>query len=159
MTAKPAPFSKAVRAAALDCLDGGEHRLLIFAGPAAWRVAKDYVLGGKPTDVCASRRDGHVLVLPPDETMAAAQYRWPVERRAVVVIDTGVGLRQLEPLVDALVRDRACSCWHYRVTPDCDATDVGCALQGLHNGYPLIPIAHWHDVWAYHDTAAIAAAG
>lgn len=160
---RPAPYAKAVRECALDCLDSGlpqvldhvaalypapaaadikvgaQHRLLIFVGPTAWAAAKWYLDRGAP----AERRAGYVLVLPPDETLTAPQMRWPVERRAVVLVDTGAGLRQLEPLVDALRRDGAIACWWYEVQRDFAADDLEWGLQRLHAGDPVAPMVPW----------------
>lgn len=163
---KPAPYSKAIRDAALDCLDSGivrtldrvadlyaapapaliqvgeQHRLLLFVGPRAWDALKWYTSRGAP----AERRAGYCLVLPPDETTGAAQYRWPVARRAVVLVDTGAGLHALEPLVDALRRDRAGACWHYTVDREFGADDLDFCLQRLHAGDPVVPMVPWeHD--------------
>jgi hypothetical protein len=154
MSLRSPPYAKAVRTIAQDCLDGGHHRLLIFAGPQAWAAAKAYLTNGKSED----RREGHTLVLPPDETLAAAQYAWPVAQRSVVIADTGARDRQMEPLVDALVRDRARSAWHYVIGPGYSAKRVDFALESLHLGYPLIPLAYWDDLAGYERAASLAAA-
>lgn len=145
MTARPAPFSKAIKAHGLDCLDGGRHRLLIFTGPRAWEAGKWYIGRGTPSE----RREGYVLVLPPDDTLAAVQMRWPVQRRAVLIVDTGAGLHRLEPLIDALRRDGACSCMRYDLAAeraaDFGGEDLDFALHRMHCGDAVAPMLAWGE--------------
>lgn len=158
---RPAPYAKAVRDAALDCLGSGvprvlehvvipgtapagikvgeRHRLLIFVGPTAWKAAKWFVDRGATCE----HRAGFVLVLPPDDTLHPGQYQWPVDRRSVVLVDTGAGLHALEPMVDVLRRDRARECFHYVVDRDFPADDLDWCLQRLHAGDPVAPMAAW----------------
>jgi hypothetical protein len=131
---KLAPYGKAVRDAALDCLDTG-HRLMIFAGPDAWDVAKWYVGRGEPPE----HRDGYCMVLPPDQTAQAAHMAWPVRGRHVVVVDTGIGYRGLEPLAAALLRDQAASCWIWDLPRGMPGPDLDFTLSCLHWGHPVAP--------------------
>jgi hypothetical protein len=79
-------------------------RVFIFAGPASWDWAR-WWRDDRNVGVVPEARFRYTLCLPPDMTDNAACYRWPVEGRRVLIIDTGAGVEALQPLIAALQRD------------------------------------------------------
>lgn len=99
------PYGRNVVAAPPGYWDRGT-RVVIFAGPEAWAWARAFLEPDPDTILRARQR--YTLVLPPEALEHAGVYRWPVEGRAVLVIDTGAGEQALQPLISALQRD-ACA--------------------------------------------------
>jgi hypothetical protein len=79
-------------------------RVFVFAGPASWDWAR-WWRDDRNVAVVPQARFRYTLCLPPDMTTNAACYRWPVEGRRVLIVDTGAGLDALQPLIAALQRD------------------------------------------------------
>ena len=96
------PYAKQVRRTPPGYWDRGT-RVLVFAGPQAWTLAREWLA----VDVweIPQARHRYTLVCPPDLLLNADVLRWPVEGRAVVVVQCGGESSALSTLITALQRD------------------------------------------------------
>ena len=70
--------------------------IFVVVGPDAWRRAKRKRGGNESAPV---------LVLPPGKT--ASDYRWPIGKSEIIVIDTGESAQSLENLAHRLLTNGA----------------------------------------------------
>ncbi len=92
MKSKPLPpyFRKA------KLLLTAPKNIFVAVGPDAWRCARRKR---------GSNENAPVLVLPPGKT--ASDYRWPIGKSEIIVIDTGESAQGLENLAHRLLTNGA----------------------------------------------------
>lgn len=96
------PYSKQVRRTPPGYWDRGT-RVLVFAGPKAWDMAREWL--AVETWEMPQARHRYTLVCPPDLLANADVLRWPVEGKKVVIVQCGGSPAALSVLIGALQRD------------------------------------------------------